>query len=360
MNKNVKFKAFTIIELMVSIFITMIIIASFYKLYDTSAKAERASSISVSVNLLGEQILDTIADSVRFIGLNSQISDFGLYSDSANGVNTIIRTAEPLTFKFLSPYGGPITKLAEKATGPYPNCNFKIYNSAALNGAIHSFYLHTQDGVFETARITGSTGYNVTYNNYTAEFSSAGFESAAGSDLAGMDCGQIFPAGTLITGNDRLYTLQYNSYGSLILCSQDKTVVSDDLANCEYVVNFNPSATGQTYSIPKFTIQYLREYKETGTENSKMVWTKHAQSFRKDIVAVRFGFVITSTKDRNKVGTTTDKNTYCIFGDEASEGESTNDCGGDSYDSDPNNTSYVFRRVVYLSNHRLMKDSLSN
>ena len=58
-----KTRAFTILELMVSIFITITIIASFYKLYDSSLKTERSSSVRVSVNLLGEQILDTVAES---------------------------------------------------------------------------------------------------------------------------------------------------------------------------------------------------------------------------------------------------------------------------------------------------------
>ncbi|MBR4489167.1 hypothetical protein IKP13_00850, partial [bacterium] len=68
-----KNRAFTIIELMVSIFLTITVIASFYKLYEASLKTERTSSIRVSVNLLGEQIMDTLANSMRLIGLNGEI-----------------------------------------------------------------------------------------------------------------------------------------------------------------------------------------------------------------------------------------------------------------------------------------------
>ena len=358
MNRNGNLKAFTIIELMVSIFITMIVIASFYKLYDTSAKAERSSAIRVSVNLLGEQMLDTIADSVRFIGLNSKVSDFNTYpsspSDTAavNDDTTIIRQAQQGTFQFLSPYGGPITKLKE-AVGDsyYPNCTFKIYNSAALNGKINSFYLHTQDGIFETSRMAAGTGYTITYDDYEASFTTEnGFESAPKSGLDGKACKDIFPVGTLISGTDRRFTLKYDN-GSLYLYAQDKTETGDAEETKTYMVQFKQNEAGQTYAMPYFTVQYLTETK-VGTDVER-TWKTDAQTYRKDIIAVRFGFVLTSTKDRNKVGTYSgEKNTYCVFGD-----GSANDC----YElSDPNKTAYVFRRIVYLSNHRLLKDTQSN
>ena len=353
-NKNGSLKAFTIIELMVSIFITMIVIASFYKLYDTSAKAERSSAIRVSVNLLGEQMLDTISDSVRFIGLNSKVSDFNTYPKEPNQVavnddTTIIRTAQSGTFQFLSPYGGPITKL-KSATGTYPNCTFNIYNSAALNGKINSFYIHTQDGVFETKRKAAGTGYTLNYSNYEASFTTENFESAAKDGLDGTECKDVFPAGTLISGTDRRFTLKYDN-GSLYLYAQDKTETDEDNESKKtYMVNFKQNEAGQTYAMPWFTIQYLIETLESTTLVRH--WVTDAQGYRKDIIAVRFGFILTSTKDRNKVGTYTgDKITYCIFGD-----GSATDC--EEFDN-PNETVYVFRRVIYLSNHRLLKDSIS-
>lgn len=355
MNRNGKLKAFTIIELMVSIFITMIVIASFYKLYDTSAKAERSSAIRVSVNLLGEQMLDTIADSVRFIGLNSKVSDFDTYPTPqhptvTNDDTTVIREARSGKFQFLSPYGGPITKIKEvPGDKSYPNCTFKIYNSAALNGNINSFYLHTQDGIFETSRMAAGTGYSITYDEYEASFTTEGFLSAPKDGLDGSACKDVFPVGTLVSGTDRRFTLEYdNGNGTLYLYAQDKTETDDTNENKKtYMVRFKQNESGQTYAMPWFTIQYLTETLEGSDE--VRTWKTDAQTFRKDIIAVRFGFVLTSTKDRNKVGTYSgDKNTYCIFGD-----GSTNDC----YElSDPNKTAYVFRRIVYLSNHRLLKD----
>lgn len=350
---NGNLKAFTIIELMVSIFITMVVIASFYKLYDTSSKAERSSAIRVSVNLLGEQMLDTISDAVRFIGLNSKISDVESYSGAMDD-NTVIRFANNDMFQFLSPYGGPITKL-KSATGTYPNCTFYIYNSAALNGEITSFYLHTQDGVFETKRKAAGTGYTLTYDNYEASFTTAGedggFESVP-KEPADTDCSKIFPAGTLVSGTDRRVTLKYLKNSYLCLYAQDKTTEASGTVDCSpsstksFMLNLNMNEEGQTYQMPYFTIQYLTETKE----DKKRTWRTDAQSFRNQIIAVRFGFILTSTKDRNKVGTYSGaKNTYCIFSD-----ESVDDC---QELTDPNQTAYVFRRVVYLSNHRFIIDS---
>ena len=377
MNNNVGFKAFTIIELMVSIFITMIVIASFYKLYDTASVAERSSSIRVSVNLLGEQMLDTISDSVRLIGLNSKVKDFDSYETGVDVETTVIKNAGPDTFQFRSPYGGPITKLAEAATGTYPNCSFKIYNTAALNGNITSFYLHNQDGIYETRKI--ESGYKqISYDDYFASFTIDGFESVPQGDCGGCnpegegecvaacsdgDCKKLFPAGTLISGADRLFTLYFNN-GSLLLCTQDTDTFTEGYSENNCIVKFKSVNAGndykaQTYEMPRFMIQYLVEQKSGNSFTASWVNNANVNNFRKNIIAVRFGFILVSTKDRNKVGgkysgTT---NEYCIFGGDSG------DCYPSESDPDkswnPNNTAYVFRRVVYLSNHRLLKDAIS-
>ena len=134
-----KTKAFTIIELMVSIFLTITVIASFYKLYEASLKTERTASIRVSVNLLGEQILDTISDSVRLIGLNGEIGDIqttdstiGILRTLNGGVGSAANSSSSIVFSYVSPYGSPITKLQTAASGDFPGCTFTLFNSAAF------------------------------------------------------------------------------------------------------------------------------------------------------------------------------------------------------------------------------------
>lgn len=363
-----RFKAFTIIELMVSIFITMIVTASLYKLYNVAARSERSTAIRVSVNLLGEQILDTIAESVRFIGLNSDANDFDNYN-TAPDTSGIMRRTEEYSFRYLSPYSGPVTKLKTDASGTYPICTFTIFNSAAFNNNITSFYLHTQDGVFETTKADIGEGYAIAYNSYSASYTTSGFEREAKSGLTGKDCKDIFPAGTLISGSDKVFYLAYNS-GTLLLYSLDPRSPNDATpANSDYLVRFSPPATGsaQTYRMPKFSINYLVE-KTTSTttvtsqgtittKNIERNWKANVDAAdRKDIIAVRFGFVIISERERGKVSGnmpgTSNTQTYCVFGDgEGTAGDP------DCYQlTNPNYTGYVFRRVVYLSNHRLLKD----
>ena len=346
---------FTIIELMVSIFITVIVTASFYKLYVMATRSERSSSIRVSVNLLGEQMLDTISESVRFIGLNSDLNDFKNYNDETNtNTSGILRQTSQYTFKYLSPYSGPVTKLKQPAGGTYPKCSFTIYNSAAFNNKITSFFLHNQDGIYETKQMPIGGGYDVSYGDYTATFnleSDDAFIREPKSGISG-ECKDIFPAGTLISGTDRLFTLKYdNSSGSIYLYSQDLRVpAGDDATDKVDLINFTPNyGAAQTYRMPVFRMQYLTET-PAGTDGFERQWRKSVDwSLRKNIIAVRFGFIMLSQRDRNKVSLpNTVKNTYCIFGD------------GDNDDClpvDAKYTAYVFKREIYLSNHRLLKDS---
>ncbi len=59
---------FTMIELMVGIFITLAAVGTFFKLYNNSIKTNRNVAVRTSVNLLGSQMIDTISNSIRLIG----------------------------------------------------------------------------------------------------------------------------------------------------------------------------------------------------------------------------------------------------------------------------------------------------
>lgn len=188
MKKSYSSKAFTLIELMVSIFITITIIASFYKLYNASVKTERSASIRVAVNLMGEQMIDTIAETVRLIGLNSSEVDF-LGDSTAGLLPNIILSAKENELVFFSPFGSPITKV-KGATGNFPSCTFTLFNSAAFHSGVTKLYFHNQDGVFKTSAMSAPSpsGDEVTV---TATF------DASGSGL----CKDIFPNGSLVTGD---------------------------------------------------------------------------------------------------------------------------------------------------------------
>ncbi|GEM_PF-2411957 len=348
MKKCCSLKAFTIIELMVSIFITITIIASFYKLYNASVRTERSSSIRVAVNLMGEQILDTIAESVRLIGLNSVKADF--QANTAGGTAGIIRYAGEQRFIFLSPFGSPITKVAS-VSGDFPNCSFILFNSAAFNLGVDKLYFHNQDGFFKTSSMSVGT-----YSAAGVAVETAGFDSGS---YSGSACKDVFPVGSLVTGEDFIYTLEYaKTNGDLLKLSYEKEGNSSQKG---VLVDFSYTPdTANSYSMPKFVLEYLIETCD-GTGNCVTVWqTPTGGSVLTDdqiksLVAVRFGFVLLSRKDRvsgSDTGTN-DLPKYCIFTDKNMiENYYCYQLPSLNY------TASVFRRVVYLSNYRFLKDQV--
>ncbi|MBP5406735.1 hypothetical protein J6Z19_06270 [bacterium] len=365
MGKNGNMKAFTIIELMVSIFLTILVVASFYKLYNIASREERSSAIRISINVAGEQMLDAISNAIRFIGLNGKLSDLDFYnSGTISSARPLIRIAEQDQFEFLSPYGGPVTKLAKDAEGTYPNCTFTLVSSTALSNKTKSFFFHNQDGIFETEEDEDLT-VSISSSGELVFTNGSGFKNAPRNDLDGTECSAVFPYGTLVSGQDNFFMLKYNdATGQLKLCFTDKEsmMTSADCINGfneekdTSVVNFMPDAD-KTYDMPTFFIQYLTETK-SGNDlvvkwQNGTLGTSEGEDLRKDIVAVRFGFVLISERTRNEGNYPVNLNfseEYCIFGDERYK---TKDC----YTlRDPNKTAYVFRRVVYLANHRLLKD----
>ncbi len=350
MMKIEKNRAFTIIELMVSIFLTITVIASFYKLYEASLKTERTSSIRVSVNLLGEQIMDTLANSMRLIGLNGEIGDLQT-SDTAFG---ILRGTprgglgkDHVSFTYLSPYGSPVSKLQEDASGTYPACTFKIFNSAAFHANISKLYIHNQQGIYVTKQI-GAPSYSGNNAIVTVE----SFDKEWSAD-DGKTCKQRFPAGTLVSGEDFYYALTYTYPKSLKLTykeldsSGNPTGAENELINFEY-----DNKANQTFQIPFFVLEFLKESIEGDVESRTWVTTFSAEE-RNDIVAVRFGFVLLSLKDRVTAkdvnAAPSMSNKYCIFN------KNTNNC----YElTNPNYTASVFQRVVYLANFRMLEDQV--
>lgn len=373
--KTEKTRAFTIIELMVSIFLTITVIASFYKLYEASLKTERSASIRVSVNLLGEQILDTIADSMRLIGLNGEIGDLqttdselGILRTLNGGVATSTNN-NAISFSYISPYGSPITKLQTAATGDFPGCTFTLFNSAAYHSNITKLYIHNQQGVYMIKKITSTeySGNNVIVKTDGDE----GFYTAADDSRwswmsadDGKTCARRFPAGTLVSGEDFYYNLTY-TYPNLKLISRplEKTgkpgLAETTLIDFEYDSN---NKGNQTFQIPLFVLEFLKESKqtdeETNVETETREWISQVNyatdpTVRNNITAVRFGFVVLSLKDRvtakDASAAPEMSNEYCVFKD------STNYC----YKlTDPKYTASVFQRVVYLANYRMLKDQV--
>ena len=341
-------KAFTLLELMVSIFITIVIIASFYKLYNASIKTERSAAIRSGVNLMGEQILDILSESFRLVGLNADKFDFM----DGDVIFPEIKV-NPISVQYLSPYGSPITKVVTTGESTDPGCSIELFNSASFYSGLNQLYIHNQNGFFKA---------NGTFSPASSTFQVSSFSTQAGED--GTPCKDIFPSGSLITGKDFRYQLTYSNDGSvgkinsLKLESFDPATGQPEGTLINFSYNYNKA--DNFYSMPKFIMEYLYEY-ECGADVCR-AWlggkkTDDVVSHVKDIIAVRFGFVLLSRKERvvkgNPSVSTGTQPKYCIFQDDG------NDSSYCDTLSDLNYTASVFRRTVYLSNYRLLRDQVA-
>lgn len=343
MHRN--FKAFTIIELMVGIFVTIAVIGTFFKLYTNSVKAQRVTNIRSSVVLVGDQMVDSIANSIRLLGLDNVYSDFG----SGAGVpGTIILNStgsdgeDSVTFQFLSPYGGPIAQLYSDASGAGA-CVFNVRksSSAAFHTGLLSVNLMSNSGIFRgtVASITETTVSGET----VYQVATSAVVDSAGSPLS-TACPVAFPRGTLITGPNNNYVLNYVKSGTNTLLRLNNTTTGEN------IIDFNSTANS-AISIPFFVIQFLREYIDAAGKMRREWETSINATFSpdslKEVKAIRVGFVLVSNVDRTKkkIATAGMSTTvqYCPF---------ENMC----YDlNDINKTAFVFRRVIHIKNFDYLK-----
>ena len=256
---------------------------------------------------------------------------------------------------FFSPFGSPITKVKEVDGDLATKCSFTLFNSAAFHNGVTKLYFHNQDGVFKTSTMSVSA---ISGDDVTVE---ATFASGSGS------CKDMFPNGSLVTGEDFKYTLQYGASGNdnelKLSCEKEVSGVWTSDPNCS-LIDFSYSeenAATNFYSMPKFILEYLIEdcvREPSGSLTCTTKWESSSEGFDaakiRDIIAVRFGFVLLSRKERIYAGDDSDSTLpkYCIFED-VIEGNSDLYC----YPLPSlNYTASVFRRIIFLSNYRFFVD----
>lgn len=332
MNKHRNiFPGFTMLELMVGIFITLSAIGTFYKLYTNSLKTNRNLAVRSSVTLLGSQMIETISNSIRLLGLNADYTDY----DPGAGVNgTIIVDSDgssgtdSASFRFFSPYGGPITKLSADAGGSDGACNFSILNSSALDADITRVNLISRNGVYEGTVPSGGI------SNNTIDISST-------DPVFAGPCADVFPAGTLLTGPNNDFHLTYINGGANTHLKLIRTLPDGSV---ETQIDFS-SLKNPAYQMPYFVLEFLREYDDAGVV--KREWFSEIDESGspdelKQIKAVRVGFVLLSDVDRVK------KKVAAADG-----GVSMSYCPFDNMCytlTDLNKTAYVFRKTIHIRN----------
>ncbi|MGI6394154.1 MAG: PilW family protein [bacterium] len=320
-----KQSGFTIIELMVSLFITLTVIATFFKLYTNSIKIERTTAIRASVPLQGEQIMESISNAIRLIGLASDYYDYSPVSGSGEVILEAKGGVGPtnISFQFKSPYGGPVTTLA-KAEGGSGACTFTVESTAALHSGLKEVVVISNSAI-HVGQVTSVTGDVII---------------TSGMSPSVDNCSVAFPEGTLITGPNNDFKLSYINSGSttmLSLAAYEGGVATEDY------VNFD-STKGPGYQIPFMVLQFLKEYQKGG--NIVREWFSEfpdPATELKQVKAVRVGFVLVSEQERvrKKVAS-------------ADAGITTEHCLFDSlcYSlNDQNKTAYSFRRLIYLRNY---------
>jgi len=319
---------FTMIELMVGIFVTLSALATFYALYTNSLKSHRNTNVRIAVNILGEQMIETIASSIRLIGLNNMYAD---YDPGATIQGTIIIDSDggsgtdAVSFRYMSPYSGPITKVSS-VSGNNGACIYNIVNSTSLHSEIDSVHLFTRNGILRgTVPPGGISGNQITTTATTPVFAGP--------------CLNAVPLGTLLTGPDNTFLLTYVNTGTNTILRLERVLAA---GATEIYVDFD-SANNPDYEIPFLVLEFMREYDDGGTIKREWFTSMSDAEELKQVKSVRIGFVIVSQQDRVKKKVATSDpgitNNYCPFD---------NRC----YSlTDLNKTAYVFRRVIHMRNY---------
>jgi type II secretory pathway pseudopilin PulG len=361
-----QFKGFTIIELMVGIFVTIMALGTFFKLYTNSIRSEKSASSRISALTLGDHIIETLASHIRLIGLGNGYVEDGSGEWDPSTVISVFDGGDGIDdvqFRFISPFGGPIAKLVSEGeeNGGAGKCTFQITQSAAIfantDGSFPSdtVKLFAKQGIF-----TGTLTSLPTSDN---KINIDNIKDVDGNALAAGNCA-TFPLSTLLTGNDFDYEITYTrDYNG----GNDK----DGLETSITLIDYTTDPSGRTvYSfqsdedsslqIPRFSLQFLREYDDGSSLRRQWVSTLANNTELSEIKAVRIGMVIVTNQDRIKpkdgaaiktIQEVTSKQAYyCPFVEDSDE----------CYElTNPNRNAYVFRRVIHLRNFDYLKRNSS-
>lgn len=347
MKNSKKNHGFTLLELMVAIAVSTIVVSVFFKMYETASRVERTTFRRSSAYLIGDKMVNAVADSMRMIGFNK--SKFDPITDGAVEGGYLGGGKTSVAFK--SPYGTVISKLAEAASGSGTSCTLKLISEqmGAYDSTMNSnrIYAHTKAGL-RTGTISGISG-----NQLAASF----------SDIS--DCSEL-PAGTIVGGADMCFHLNVNTTAGSSLFNFFATPMadgdtcsangSDTQAQSTDILFLDYRETGQGIALPikikKFIIEYLWEDRSDDT-NIVREWTTtslNTSNSEKSIVAVRFGIIVADPMPRYSKSEqiTGEKIKYCIFPSSAE----TDYC---YENTNMNESVYVFRRTVYLRNEDYLR-----
>lgn len=340
MGRN-RLTGFTLIELMIALSVSLFVIGTFLRFFSHTVRIEANNNIKGNITLKGQHLLDTVEGAVRLAGLGNTSTQYktGAVIAAAQGLAQSVSAGNTFsgdfTFTFESPYGGPVTKVLT-AQGSLPACTITLQSSASLYNGLFTLLLINRSDIYQ-GTLGALSGNQITTTALTPS-------------VVGLTaCGDAFPAGTLVTGPNRVYSLT-TTYALLPACS-----------GCVTLTETTVGATTVLFSIPRtempfFALQFLTETDTAGVITRAWVTTINdcntplvpgTPNICSTIKAVRFGFVLTAKTERE--GGAADSNfQYCLFD------------SGYCFNAPANtNRRYAaFSRTVYLRNIDSLKRNL--
>ncbi|HNT27561.1 MAG TPA: type II secretion system protein [bacterium] len=335
---------FTLIELMIAIVVSLFVIGTFLRFFSHAVRVEGRSTVKSDITLKGNHILDTVESAIRLAGLGNSSLEFknGAVILAASGVATNVDGGplnSPASFTFVSPWGGPVTKVAV-IEGETPACRIYPQNNNAFTGdlnAVGTILLVNKANIFTAGYLRESATSIVTQTPFTYPDLS-NYPNLLNVD-AGLACAEMFPPhATILTGPNRAYTLTY------------------DVTTQKFRF-FEAGATADIISMPReeipfMVLQFLTEAEATGGEGelyTARLWTVAPADFS-TIKAVRFGFVMASRLPQDMNAALLTGIQYCMFGV----------CFTPPNSPDIQHKRYTaFSRVVYLRNIDSLKRHLN-
>ncbi|MCK5807709.1 hypothetical protein KAH37_01860 [bacterium] len=320
-------KAFTLIELMLGIVLSVMVLATFFRFFAHVNTAEKNNNYKSSNLARGASSLQIFADATRLIGLTTTNLEF--VSAAPRIIQETLGTTDGndnVVFTFNSVFGGPITKILDEPT----SCTLRIERTAAIaSNPLTSLRIATKDDV-----------YYVGYGWINSDRVSITTKRASNGANVSAPCQALFKKGDLVTGPNYFYRLTWVKNANLKFQRIFQPVP----------FSFDPTTTfgaGREVllDIPAGQVKLvILQFLTQDTTTLEEIWENglaYTIDDYRDIKAVRIAVVLLprTSKDLKGASSTGPSQTICPFSDL-----------GCVTLNDLSRPPIVFKKVIYLKN----------
>ncbi len=299
--------AFTLIELLIALALSLLLATSFFKVFNKTAALDQRNSEISSVSVKGDHIINSLDSAFRLIGLGNSLTEFIPDPNDLTKPNEIITVATGLwpsspvngspsgaiNFTFQSPFGGPVTQVYTSG-GDIAACSLTLKNSSNLftGNAIEVRIISPTKVYSTTATVTASTGNNrpaITTGNLTPTPG-----ATENTCLTAMP-----PDQTVFTFRPKRYQLIYGNNGTIL------QELPWDGGSAREIFNYTKN------QMPMFVLQFLVETVNPSDGVVSRTWVASVsdETQKRRIKALRFGFVLAT--DQSDVAVAAGN--HCVF-----------------------------------------------